>query len=192
MIDIKDVPQELLDIIKERFEADQRVIMMRVSQRRYQEAGDFQKALLVGKQIESLYQEAVSIYLKEAEQEAEKHSVAELGMTEQEEDSFMELCMVMFMACDIIKSAVMDAESILHRYDKDFKLENFLSVTNIAKEAEAKLKYLQHNSDYLKDLVWGEKCDNMYEMMQNKARAIINKRKNDKNYGRNTERFKAI
>jgi hypothetical protein len=188
MININDVPKELLDLIKEKFDSDQRVIMMRVSQRRSLEAGDYQGALLTGQKIEALFQEAVSVYIKEAEHEADEYSVADLGMTDEEEEKFLELCIVMFMSCDIINSAVMDAESILHRYDKNFKLENFLSVTNIAKEAQAKLEYLQHNSNYLQNVVWGEKCDNMFEMMKNKAKSIINKEKRQKGNGRNTER----
>jgi hypothetical protein len=42
----------------------------------------------------------------------------------------------------------------------------------------------------MKDLVWAEKCDNMYELMQSKAASIIRKRRESKNWGKNMEKFK--
>ena len=51
------------------------------------------------------------------------------------------------------------------------------------------MKYWGDNSEYLKDNAWGDKCDDMYEMMRNKAKSIIRKRKSDK-WGKNFEKYK--
>ena len=40
----------------------------------------------------------------------------------------------------------------------------------------------------MKDLFWAYKTDDMYEMIKNKARAIRRRRK-DKDWGKNTEKF---
>jgi hypothetical protein len=93
------------------------------------------------------------------------------------------------MCADIIKSSVLDMDSILHKYDKNMYMEMFNDIRQVMEMSEQKLSYLQKNSGYLKDLVWGEKCDNMYSLMCNKAKSIMNKRKNDPNWGKNTERF---
>lgn len=190
MVNINDIPKELLESIRKAFEADQRIIMLRVNQRMLQEAGNFAQALSTGKQIESLFQETVAQYLKEADEIVEKKVLSDIGLSDEEAEKFMQYTMVMFMACDIIESAVMDAEDIIHKHEKDFSFEEFIGVTNIAKEAKAKLEFLQHNSNYMEDLVWVDKCDNMYEMMQSKAKAIMHKRKTDKNYGKNAEKYK--
>jgi hypothetical protein len=68
-------------------------------------------------------------------------------------------------------------------------MEMFNDIRQVMQMSKEKLKYLQENSGYMKDLVWGEKCDNMYEMMLSKAGAIMRKRKDDPDYGRNTEKF---
>jgi hypothetical protein len=65
----------------------------------------------------------------------------------------------------------------------------FNDIKQVMEMSEQKLQYLQDNSDYLKDLVWSDKCDNMYDMMLSKAGAIMRKRKNDPNWGKNTEKF---
>jgi len=102
----------------------------------------------------------------------------------------MKHLLVCFMCADIIKSSVQDMDSILHRHDKNMYMEMFNDIKNVMSMSEEKLRFLQHNSDYLKDLVWGEKCDNMYDMMLSKAGAIMRKKKEDPNWGKNTEKFK--
>lgn len=189
MIDIEDVPKELIDQIKERFDADQRVAMLRVQHRMLQDKGDYMKALEVAERIDYLFSECVATYLSEAEKEVEKFDLTALNLSDEDNDRFMQLALVMFMACDIINSAVIDANTVLRKYDKDVQLEEFKAITDIASEAKAKLSFLNKNSDYTEDLIWGDKCDNMYDMIQSKAKAILNKRKTD-SYGRNTERFK--
>jgi hypothetical protein len=53
--------------------------------------------------------------------------------------------------------------------------------------SKEKLKWLQENSGYMKDLAWADNCDNMFEMMKNKAGAILRKRRDDPNWGKNME-----
>jgi hypothetical protein len=98
--------------------------------------------------------------------------------------------MVLFMCCDIIESATMDMNDILRRTEKDASITTFEDLRQTLLLAREKLKYLQDNGDYMKDLVWAEKCDNMYELMQSKAASIIRKRRESKNWGKNMEKFK--
>jgi hypothetical protein len=68
-------------------------------------------------------------------------------------------------------------------------MEMFNDIRQVMEMSEQKLSYLQKNSGYLKDLVWGEKCDNMYDMMLSKAGSIMRKRKNEDEWGKNAEKF---
>ena len=42
----------------------------------------------------------------------------------------------------------------------------------------------------MSDLTWGERCDDMYEMIQNKAKSIIRKQRESKDWGKNAKKFK--
>jgi hypothetical protein len=53
---------------------------------------------------------------------------------------------------------------------------------------QAKMKYWSENSQYLNDNEWGARVDDMYQMMKNKAKSIIRKRKSD-SWGKNFEKY---
>lgn len=191
MIDVNDIPKELLDKIRKMFDENQKVVMLRVRQRDYQEKGMFIEALKIAKELDALYHETVTTYIESVKDEVEQMDVESIGMNEADTDKFTTLTLVMFMACDIIDSATMDINSTIRKYvDEDYEFDMFDDIRELAKAAKSKIEYLQHNSDFMKDLVWGDKCDNMYDMLQNKAKSILHKKKNDKNYGRNAEKFK--
>jgi hypothetical protein len=93
------------------------------------------------------------------------------------------------MCCDIIESATIDMNDILRRTEKDASITTFEDLRQILSLAKEKLKYLQETGDYMKDLVWADNCDNMYDMMKSKAASIIRKRHESKSWGKNTEKF---
>lgn len=97
--------------------------------------------------------------------------------------------MVLFMCCDIIESASNDMNDILKRTHKDVSITTFEDLRQTLSLAQEKLKYLQNTGDYMKDLVWAEKCDNMYELMKSKAASIIRKRRESKNWGKNMKKL---
>ena len=102
----------------------------------------------------------------------------------EDRESILALGIVMFMACDIIESAIIDTNDMLHKHDKELSFEMFNDIQQLSKMAKEKLKFLQNNSGYMKDLVWADKCDNMYQMMLSKAKSIMRKRKS-KDWGKN-------
>ena len=71
----------------------------------------------------------------------------------------------------------MDVDDILHKYDKELKFEMFDDIRQVSKMAKDKLRFLGENSEYLKEAVWSDRCDDMYEMIKSKARSIVNKMK---------------
>jgi len=190
MTKISELPKELLDKIKAAFDAEPMVQQLRVQQQMLMRTGKYMDALDIAKYIETLYNESVYNYVEESERQVEKIDIASINMPLSEKEDLMKHLLVCFMCADIIKSSIQDMDTILHRYDKTMYMEMFNDMKQIMSMSEEKLQYLQDNSDYLKDLVWSEKCDNMYDMMLSKAGAIMRKRKNDPNWGKNTEKFK--
>jgi hypothetical protein len=189
MNSVNDIPQELMSKLRQSFDADVKVRELSVRQQMLLRSGNYREALEVAQGIDSLFNRVVFEYLEDAKEEVEQVEIAKTDMPLEDKEDLMRHLLVCFMCADIIKSSVLDMDSILHKYDKNMYMEMFNDIRQVMEMSEQKLSYLQKNSGYLKDLVWGEKCDNMYSLMCNKAKSIMNKRKNDPNWGKNTERF---
>lgn len=188
-MNVSDIPSDLMHKIRESFEAEPKVREMRVQQQMFMRTGKYKTALALAQDLEALFNKVVYEYIEENKQQVEQVDIATLDMPIDDKEELMKLLLVCFMCSDIIKSSIQDMDTILHRYDKTMHMEMFNDIRQIMDLSEQKLQYLQDNSGYLKDLIWGEKCDDMYEMLQSKAGAIMRKRKNDPNWGKNTEKF---
>ena len=186
---VSDIPQELMSKIRESFEAEPKIRELRVQQQMLMRTGKYADALALAQQVDLLFNRVVFEYLENARNEVEQVDIAAMEMPIEDKEDLMRHLLVCFMCADIIESSVIDMDDILHRYDKNTYMEMFNDIRQVMSMAKEKLSYLQQNSGYLKDLVWGEKCDNMYEMMLSKAGAIMRKMKDDPNWGKNTEKF---
>lgn len=183
-MNINDLPQGLLSRIREQFYATPKVRQMEVTRQMYIRNGNLTAALAMAQDIESLYNKCVFEYMEENRQKVEQVELASADIPIEDKEELMRRMLVCFMCADMIESSVIKMNDILHKYDKDMCIEMFDDIRSMMKMSEEKLKYLQENSGYMKDLVWADNCDNMYEMMLNKAGAIMRKRKNDENWGK--------
>jgi hypothetical protein len=187
-LEVKHIPDSLLNEMKRQFEDDARIRQMRVNQQIEVRNGHLAQALQIGKTIDTLFKRVVASYLEEADEEAKRMDLNEVNISAEDKDEIETLVIAMFMACDILDSLILDANDILHKTDKTIQLEMFDDLKDITKLVKEKINYLNKNSKYMKDLFWAYKTDDMYEMIKNKARAIRRRRK-DKNWGKNTEKF---
>lgn len=162
---------------------------MEVTRQMYLRNGNLAAALDMAQEIDALYNKCVYEYMEQNKEQVEQVDIATVDMPVEDKEELMRRLLVCFMCADMIESSVIKMNDILHKYDKDMCIEMFDDIRSMMKMSEEKLKYLQENSGYMKDLVWADNCDNMYEMMLNKAGAIMRKRKNDPNWGKNTEKF---
>lgn len=178
-MNVSDLPQEVLARIREEFEANEEVHDMRMQQQMCVMQGRLSDALSLAKKLELLYNRCVAQYMRETEEELERIDLKDVGLTDKDMESVMRLVLVCFMCSDIIETSVMDMNDILHRYDKDLNIELFNDIRQLMSMSKAKLKYLQENGDYMKGLVWADKCDDMYDMMKSKAGSIMKKTKNE-------------
>ena len=183
-MNVNDLPQGLLSRIREQFYATPKVRQMEVTRQMYIRNGNLTAALAMAQDIESLYNKCVFEYMEENRQKVEQVELASADIPVEDKEELMRRMLVCFMCADMIESSVIKMNDILHKYDKDMCIEMFDDIRSMMKMSEEKLKYLQENSGYMKDLVWADNCDNMYEMMLNKAGAIMRKRKNDENWGK--------
>lgn len=175
-IQMKDVPQELLQAIREQFEADERIRNLRIKQNLAQRNGNILLALNIGKSIESLYSLAVQKYLEETESEYTNIDLKAADLPEQDRDELVEIIVTLFLAADIIDTAAMDFNDVLHRSDKDLDMIQFDDMRKLAKEAKSKMEYFAKHSNYLQDIAFGDKSDNMYQLLRNKARSLMRRK----------------
>lgn len=189
-INIKDIPDSLLSLIKRRFDNDARVQNLRIRQDLCLRNGQLQAAMQIAEKIEVLYAEVVRIYLEEADKKQVSFDTDTMNLPQADKDRMLELLMVLFMCCDIIECSVVDVNDVLHRTKKDLKITTFNDINNSMKMAEEKLKYLSKNSEYMNDNTWSDHCNNMYKLMQNKAKSIIRKYKeNNGTWGNNHKKY---
>ena len=175
--------------IRLRFEATPEVRTLRTQQQYAQRAGNYGLALDVAQKIDGLFVIVLDTYIKQAETEVMTLDTETADIPKKDKDEMMEKIMVLFMCCDIIDSAILDLNDILHRTKPDIDITTFSDIKQTSDMARKKLEYLQKNGDYMEDLIWAEKSDNMYAMMQSKAKSIIRKRHDDKDWGKNKKKL---
>ena len=187
-LEASDVPSEMMEQMRRQFDMDSRIIEMRTHQQVLVRKGNLQAALQIGQTIEALFSKVVYEYLKEANEEAERIDIGTLNISKEDKAEINTLIVTLFMACDIIESATMDFNDVLKRVDDTLVMEQFDDIRNLSKSAKEKLRFLSKNSKLMKDLAWAYKCDDMYDMMKNKAKSILRKRAS-KDWGKNMEKF---
>lgn len=183
-MNINDIPSKMLDAIRLRFEAMPEVLRLRAQEQLAKRDFNFGLALETAKQIDLLFAATVEDYMSEAEKEVKAIDTDLDAFPEKERDEMMVKALIIFMACDIIDTAVIELNDIFHRSVPSYDISAFSDIQQLGQLAKQKLQYLQETSDYMRDLVWAEKSDNMYEMMQSKARSIMLKRKSSKEWGK--------
>jgi hypothetical protein len=188
-MNVNEIPKDLLDKIRFSFDTNKDVMLLRTAQQEAQMVGNYQKALHIAKQIDNLWTICLDNYMRKMEAQGKQISLKASDLPEKDKDELFNRVMVLFMCCDIIESATIDMNDILRKTEKDASITTFEDLRQTLSLAKEKLKYLQNTGDYMKDLVWADNCDNMYDMMKSKAASIIRKRRESRDWGKNTEKF---
>lgn len=188
-MEAKDIPAELMSQIRNKFEADPKVKGLRTQQYLLQQKKEFDAALALGKVIEVLFGTVVQAYLDEVNAECEEIDFKDLDIPNEDKEEISILNVTLFIAIDIVESCLIDINDVLHRTDKTLNYEMHDDLKELSEKIQAKMKYWSENSQYLNDKEWGVRVDDMYQMMKNKAKAIIRKRKSEK-WGTNFEKYK--
>jgi hypothetical protein len=188
-MNVNEIPKDLLDKIRMSFDTNKDVMLLRTAQQEAQRVGNFQKAIHIAQQLEGLWVICLDNYKRKMEEDGKRFNLTASDIPDKDKDELFNRVMVLFMCCDIIESASNDMNDILKRTNKDASITTFEDLRQTLSLAKEKLKYLKDTGDYMKDLVWADNCDNMYDMMKSKAASIIRKRRESKNWGKNMEKF---
>lgn len=176
---IRDVPQGELDRIKALFEAAPQVRQLRVRQGILQRQGQYRAALDIGRQLDAAYCKAVADVLEEANRECERVELSSARLPQDIAGRLDEILVTLQLAIDIMDTCVMDFNDTLHNVDGALTLESFDDIRDLGRKVRMKMDGMRKNSKVFTRIDFAERSDNMYKLLRNKARSLINKsRKN--------------
>lgn len=177
--DINEAPRELYVKFMEKFTENVVVKKLNDQLTEAQRKHNFASILSIKQDIERRKRLAYDIYMDDVMKEGRKLNIQQTGLSGEVIEKMQVLYITAFMACDIIESAVLDMNDTLKKYDETLSLEVFYDIQKLNKTAKEKLEMLKKASTYLRFNEWGARCDDMYQMMQNKARKIYKKNKDN-------------
>lgn len=154
----------------------------------YQRAGKYIEAIKLKQKIEQVKQNVLDTYITKLEKRYETIDLNKLNLPADIKKNIDVLFTTLFMACDIINSAVVDFNDELHKFDPTLEMETFNDIMAVASQAKKKLEYLNKYTKLNMDFIFAEKCDDMFELMKNKAKTILRK-KNSSEWGKNIQEF---
>ncbi len=175
MIQPHELPDYIKGMMRAKFDADPRVRELNVRAHRLQQTGNYMGAMQVRKQIEQLFDKVIVSYCAEAESQVKEVDMDTMKIPAEDKAKINMLMVAMYMAVDIMDSCLMDINDTLHKTDKTLNYDKILELKETAHLCREQLKVFGSQADYLQYAQWGDVTDNMYEMIQNKAKAIINK-----------------
>lgn len=158
------------------FAADPTIIKMEQACANYQRQGKWVQALQMRKKIEQVKVKTFDKFMDKLDKAAERVNLCDTEMTQEQRDKLNTLCVTLFMACDVIDSAVVDMKEILQDVDCGLEFLMFDDIKRVIESARSKIRFMNNASDVAQNVVWGDTSDDMYNIIQNKARSVIRKR----------------
>ena len=138
-----------------------------------QKKGKWVQSFVVRDKIVSLRESLFQKWIEKLNHSVEEIDLNRLDIPDEIKERMNILYVTVFMACDIVESCVLDMNDTLKKVDDSLCVDMFDGMLKLSQDAKNKLSRFQRNTGYLNDIYWGDKCDNMYEMMQNKAKKLI-------------------
>lgn len=158
------------------FAADPLVRKMEDEFNKYRQRGQYIQAMQMRAKIEDVKARVFDKFVARLDRTAERVNLYDTKMTPAQRETMNTLCVTLFMACDIIDSAVVDMKETIKAVDATMEFILFDDIKQVIEQARAKIQFMNSASDVAQNVIWGDTADNMYEMMQNKARSVIRKR----------------
>jgi len=175
--DINNASAEQLMKFHEQFYLGKEVKRLLEKRERFSRQRDYASLLMVNQEIERRRMAAYVQFVKDMEQSGYEVDIRSLGLSHDDMDKLFVHYITVFIACDLIESAVMDMNDVVRRHDKKLSVERFNDLLKLLRNVKKKLSTFDKDSGYLGPNIWAERCDDMYEMIQSKARKIYLKNK---------------
>jgi len=169
--------QELQKQCRDYFENDPKIRQLTNRANSLQQQGHFREAMQVRQYKETLFSRVIVEYEQQIEQQVEEVKLSTVDIPQGDLEEIERLMVTLFMAIDIMDSCLMDINDALHRTDMALSFEKMDDLHEMAQMCREQLTQFSAKQNYHKYEHWGDITDNMYEMMQRKAKSIIRKTK---------------
>lgn len=171
----KELKDDIRRILRDKFDNDFRIRELNVRAQRLQQQGDYRGAMHLRQQIEQLFDKVVVSYCRETESQVQEMTLEQAKVPEKDQQRINQLMVTLYMAVDIMDSCLLDINDTLHRTDKSLNYEKIRDLQETAHLCREQMRMFSEQADYTQYTEWGDITDNMYEMMQSKAKAIMRK-----------------
>lgn len=175
MIQPQELDAKTVAMMRDRFERLEDVRVYRTRAERLKKEGKFMEALQIEKQLDAMFDKSVVKYFQDAESQVEELTLATMELPEADRETVNSLLVTFHMAVDILDSCFLDINDTLHKTNKALSYETVQDLQEMAQLCREQLRLYSIEGDYTKYADWGDITDNMYEMMQKKAKSIIRK-----------------
>lgn len=140
----------------------------------YERNHQYVNALNAHKRLDELREKSFEIFIRDYEIKTRNVDLKDIPLPDCIRQRINMLYICVYMACDIVESAVLDLNDTLHKADATLTVERFDELVKLSKDVKKKLNFLQRTDNYMNMEAWGDRCDKVYEFMQQKAQVIIN------------------
>lgn len=170
-----ELPEHVRQNFEDAFATNSKAVNLLKQAEQAKRRGNFVAAMSVYKKLEEARFIAQYDLLHNEEQEVEKVTLLQMGLSDEDLDKINTLTIAMYMACDMIEFFAVDVNSILRKQDKTARFEMFDPIRKVGKEARANLSYLWKNTSMFDTEVFNDNSDDMREMLVNKAKKVYRK-----------------
>lgn len=170
-----ELTDELIEQCRVAFESDPTIRELNIKHERLRRSGRFEEAMRLTEKKKELFDKVLAAYEEQLAAEVEKMTLTAADLPREDVKQLECIIITIEMAIDILDSCLMDANDIIHRTHKDFSLEQWDNLHELSQVCREQIKEFGNTQKFLSYGIWGDIVDNMYSMMQNKAKAIIKK-----------------
>ena len=177
--DINNASAEQLVKFHEQFYRGKEIKRLLEKKELHSRQRNYASLMLVNQEIEQKRVLAYVKYVKDMEASGYEVDVKSLGLPQEELEKLYIYYISVFIACDLIESAVMDMNNVVKRHHAKLSVEKFNDLLVLLRNVKKKLSMFHKDTEHADVNVWIERCDDMYQMIQSKAKKIYLKNKSD-------------
>lgn len=190
MITWEDIPGNEQIALRKAFDENQKIVNLRSKANLYHKTGHYSEALMINQQIDKFWNQIKSNHVKSYQENLkETVKLSEIGLSEEQTQKVVENILIVFMCCDIIETANLNANEVLKNFNSSYSMDNFNDLAELIRKVKLELEFLKRETSYMEDFVWGDNCDKQYEMIRNKARSIMRKKNNLNHWGESLKKY---
>ena len=167
--------EEWLKSYEQEFFKDKGIMDIQSKITNLQRSGRIVNAMQLQQRLLKIEYDNVKLFIAENAKRAERVKLAHMGFKPEEREKIALLCVSIAMCADFVESYSMDVDSIIKRYEPDTAFLTFQPFRDVLGKARETLKWLSTNTDLYQYESWGNECDDLIQMIQNKAKKLIKK-----------------